>query len=68
MRHTITMLGFGLYTQALTYERVHTLDTKWKELGFYANTPDSLNRISNLHIFLFFNPLILPSSKTNDNC
>ena len=33
----VTMLGFGLYTQALTYERVHTQDTKWKESAFQAN-------------------------------
>ena len=36
-KHSITRLGFGLYTRALTYERVHTFDTKWKEPAFYAN-------------------------------
>ena len=45
----VTMLGFGLCTQALTYERVHTQDTKWKESAFQANNPFIHNR--ELHHF-----------------
>mgnify|MGYP007059635059 CR=1 FL=1 len=36
--YIFTVLGLGLYTQALTRGRVHTYDTKWKESAFYANT------------------------------